>query len=115
MTVAILGDSFCDILAGVDRLPAWGADVVIKRPLQMMAGGSALNTAVQLSNLTQLFPPARPLSVALHSVIGHDSFGAFLRTSLRGTRVRLYSPSDASVSRSLSLRSPLSLVLFTSR
>lgn len=104
--VAIVGDSFCDLLASVGTLPVWGSDVVTSRPLEMVPGGSALNTAVQLDNMCRVFDAfpassvprqAGPPSVVLHSVVGRDSFGNFLRRALQKTGVYLSSPSDKSV------------------
>ena len=50
-TIQVVGDVYLDILAKVDELPEWDGDTSIKSPIETLAGGSALNTAVQLSAL----------------------------------------------------------------
>ena len=50
-TVQIVGDVYLDVIAKVDELPSWDGDTTIQSPIQTVAGGTALNTAVQLSAL----------------------------------------------------------------
>ncbi|KAJ0390165.1 hypothetical protein ATCC90586_011569 [Pythium insidiosum] len=67
MKIAVLGDSFVDVVAGTlrpDQLPRWGGDVECSRPIELQPGGSALNTATHLASVG----PA--IDVELHTVIG---------------------------------------------
>ena len=52
--IAVLGDAFVDIVAaGLTEEPSFKADIICPEPpgILMMAGGSGLNTATQLSSL----------------------------------------------------------------
>lgn len=48
--LAILGDVFCDLSAvGITGgLPDWGGDRAVDAPIQMLPGGSGLNSCFQL-------------------------------------------------------------------
>ncbi|RHY90530.1 hypothetical protein DYB37_006214 [Aphanomyces astaci] len=83
--IAVIGDSFVDVLAGVQTLPAWGQDSPCKEPIQMQPGGSALNTATQLANLNSG-------GVALFTAVGADAFGDMLKNHLVKSRVDLHAP-----------------------
>ncbi|OQR99540.1 hypothetical protein ACHHYP_05830 [Achlya hypogyna] len=72
--IAVVGDSFVDVLAGVVALPQWGQDTPCADPIQMQPGGSALNTATQLANLGA--------PVAFFSAYGADAFGDLLSAHL---------------------------------
>mmetsp|Transcript_7928 Transcript_7928/g.10449 ORF Transcript_7928/g.10449 Transcript_7928/m.10449 type:complete len:372 (-) Transcript_7928:122-1237(-) len=92
LRISVVGDAFADILVGpIDKLPEWGQDTLVKNPIEIMAGGCALNTAVQMAALQGL--PwrchsngvlVRPPSVdfTFHSSIGADSFGSILLSRL---------------------------------
>ena len=74
-------------------------DVLSERPIVLMPGGSALNTAVQLAHLIEILPentdgvsPLPPLGVRLHSVVGEDAFGVFLKESVARHQVELSIP-----------------------
>lgn len=67
--------------------------MVLRQPIEQMAGGSALNTACQLGNLVRLLGAGTPWAVDLHTIIGVDPFGQFLRSALKPP-VTLSSPSD---------------------
>ena len=68
-TVQVVGDVYLDVIAKIDALPEWDGDSTIKQPIETVAGGSALNTAVQLSALLRVAQrscqPVPPLRVAL--------------------------------------------------
>ena len=69
---AVLGDAFVDVVAGTlapDQLPQWGSDVECSRPIQLHPGGSALNTATYLADLSRC-NPNHELHVALHTAVG---------------------------------------------
>jgi sugar/nucleoside kinase (ribokinase family) len=72
--IAVIGDSFVDVVAGIEGLPQWGKDIPCPRPIQLHPGGSALNTATQLANVNA--------NVAFHSAIGTDAFGDLLSRHL---------------------------------
>ena len=50
-TLAIIGDAMCDLSATglTDGLPEWGGDRVAPNPIEMLPGGSGLNSAVLLA------------------------------------------------------------------
>ena len=51
--VTVIGDMFCDVVAnGIDELPKWGTDCPIRNPVRLVSGGSGLNTAIWLHNLS---------------------------------------------------------------
>ncbi|OQS07322.1 hypothetical protein THRCLA_00675 [Thraustotheca clavata] len=72
--IAVLGDCFLDVLAGVPALPEWGQDVPTLNAIQMQPGGSGLNTATHLANLSN--------AVSFFSVMGDDEFGSILHNHL---------------------------------
>ncbi|EGZ26267.1 hypothetical protein PHYSODRAFT_345114 [Phytophthora sojae] len=101
MTVnfAVLGDAFVDVVAGTlapDQLPQWGGDVECSRPIQLQPGGSALNTATHLANLSSR-NPQHELHVALHTAVGNDSFANVLKAHLAERQVVLSSPTLGNV------------------
>lgn len=84
LEISIIGDSFTDVIvSGVGSLPGWGEDSLAARPITLAAGGSALNTALQLGHLLRLFAgaPTTPEAavIVLHTALGDDDFGRFLR------------------------------------
>ncbi|CAK4069824.1 unnamed protein product [Aphanomyces euteiches] len=83
--IAIVGDSFVDVLAGVERLPVWGQDTPCHTPIQMQPGGSALNTATQLAHL-------HGPQVEFFTGLGTDAFGDILVRHLAKHGVTLHSP-----------------------
>ncbi|KAF4321303.1 hypothetical protein BBO99_00001494 [Phytophthora kernoviae] len=91
---AVLGDSFVDVVAGTlapDQLPKWGGDMECSLPIQMQPGGSALNTATHLANLSS-HNPQHELHVTLHTAVGCDRFADVLKTHLDERKVTLSSP-----------------------
>ncbi|KAJ8601384.1 hypothetical protein CTAYLR_004985 [Chrysophaeum taylorii] len=72
----VVGDSFVDVLAsGVLELPSqWNADYLATQPIDLRSGGSAMNTAIHLRELSGS-------RVELHSAVGKDHFGAILKTA----------------------------------
>lgn len=69
---AVVGDAFVDILAsGVDALPEWNSDCLAGAPIQLSSGGSAMNTALHLRQLSAM-------PIELHTAVGNDDFGRFL-------------------------------------
>ncbi|KAH7492084.1 hypothetical protein PRIC1_002442 [Phytophthora ramorum] len=96
---AVLGDAFVDVVAGTlapEQLPQWGSDVECSRPIQLQPGGSALNTATHLANLSSC-NPQHELHVALHTAVGNDSFANVLKAHLAERNVALSSPTLGSV------------------
>jgi len=98
---AIIGDSFADILVGpLQALPQWGQDILSEKPFEIMAGGSALNTAVQMSALKGLVFPSqgnkkgasfdkfKNTQITLHTGIAADYFGTLLLSRLHQTGVK---------------------------
>uniref|UniRef100_A0AAV1UJ68 Adenosine kinase n=1 Tax=Peronospora matthiolae TaxID=2874970 RepID=A0AAV1UJ68_9STRA len=91
---AVLGDAFVDVVAGTlapDQLPQWGSDVECSRPIQLHAGGSALNAATYLADLSRC-NPNHELHVALHTAVGEDPFADMLKSHLAEHKVVLSSP-----------------------
>ncbi|KAG7395104.1 hypothetical protein PHYBOEH_004217 [Phytophthora boehmeriae] len=94
VTFAVLGDSFVDVVAGTlapEQLPKWGGDVECSLPIQMQPGGSALNTATHLANLSS-HNAQHELRVTLHTAVGCDRFADVLKTHLTERNVTLSSP-----------------------
>ena len=92
-TVHVIGDVYLDVIAKVDSLPAWDGDTSIRSPIETVAGGSGLNTAVQLSALlrtrrqrAQLRPFRRCI---LHSRIGSDLYGDLVARKIREAGVAM--------------------------
>ena len=97
-TVHVVGDVYLDILAKVHSLPQWDGDSSITSPIEALAGGSALNTAVQLSALlrsrrqrAQLDPFRR---CVLHSRLGSDLYGDLVASRIREAGVKLSAPRE---------------------
>ena len=81
-TVLVVGDSFCDVLAGpLASLPKWGVNVVSPSPILAQPGGAALNVACGLARLRG--------NTTLFSGIGRDAFGDLLRAHLSQVGVQL--------------------------
>ncbi len=82
--MSIVGDAFVDVVVGgVVRLPEWGADALTEEPIQFTPGGSATNTTLQLAALLQLLPqPAADPQLVLHTALGQDFFGSFMRSKI---------------------------------
>ena len=77
--VAVLGDAFCDIVAGpLTAMPRWGADLECPH-ISQLAGGSALNVSVHLGALCA---SNESRTCSFHGLVGRDPFGAFLRQRL---------------------------------
>ncbi|KDO35323.1 hypothetical protein SPRG_00172 [Saprolegnia parasitica CBS 223.65] len=89
MRIAVVGDAFVDVLAGIDALPQWGQDTPCAEAIQMQPGGSALNTATQLANLGGS-------AVAYFSAMGADGFGDMLALHLAKHNVKSFAPQLAS-------------------
>ena len=74
-------------------LPEWDGDSSIRSPIETVAGGSALNTAVQLSALLRTRRQrvqARPFRrCVLHSRIGRDLYGDLVAARIREAGVTL--------------------------
>lgn len=84
----VVGDAFVDVLArGVKELPAWNSDSLTADPIELKSGGSAMNTAIHLRE-------ASGEEVVLHSAVGGDDFGDFLRTAAQERGVRLVDHGD---------------------
>ena len=94
--VQVVGDVYLDVIAKVDELPAWDGDTTIRSPIETVAGGSALNTAVQLSALLRTRRQrgqTRPLGgCMLHSRVGSDLYGELVATKIGEAGVRLSAP-----------------------
>lgn len=92
-TVQVLGDIYLDVIAKVDDLPEWDGDTSINSPIETVAGGSALNTAVQLSALLSTRRQSkqkRPLKECiLHSRVGTDTYGEIVAKKIRDANVEL--------------------------
>ncbi len=85
--IAIVGDIFCDIvIGGLARLPIWQEDVTVPEPIQLLAGGGALNAAVQVDLLQRKSGGV----VDLHSLIGRDALGDVIKRRLARTSIRLF-------------------------
>lgn len=77
--VAVLGDAFCDIVAGpLTAMPRWGSDLECPH-ISQLAGGSALNVAVHLGALCA---SNESRTCSFHGLVGNDPFGGFLRQRL---------------------------------
>jgi len=92
-TVQVVGDVYLDVIANIDELPQWDADVSINAPIETVAGGSALNTAVQLSALLRTRRQRwqeRPFRrCVLHSRVGRDLYGGLVAAKIREAGVTL--------------------------
>ncbi len=88
LQVSIIGDAFADIVvSGIGALPEWGGDALASQPIAMAAGGSALNTSLQFGHLVRLFPVIvqAPPIIVMHTALGDDQFGRFLREQVDST------------------------------
>ena len=92
-TVQVVGDVYLDVIAKVDELPTWDGDTTIQSPIQTVAGGSALNTAVQLSALLRTrrqSMQANPMRrCQLHSRVGADLYGDLVAGKIKEAGVEL--------------------------
>ena len=92
-TVQVVGDVYLDVIAKIDALPQWDGDTSIQSPIETVAGGSALNTATQLSALLRTRRQrgqALPFRCCvLHSRVGSDIYGDLVVDRIRegGSRV----------------------------
>lgn len=99
-TVHIIGDAYLDVIAKIRELPRWDGDTSIYDPIETVAGGSALNTAVQMQALLDSRrqrpePGGRRSPIrrcVLHSLIGSDVYGDLIATQLRAAGVTLSAP-----------------------
>jgi sugar/nucleoside kinase (ribokinase family) len=99
--ISIVGDTYTDIMVGpVESLPTWGQDRLAERPIQLLPGGSSLNTCVQLTNLiaSNLFFQnvfqKLPLcfsqcATKVFSSIGADTLGDFIKSKMNELGVDL--------------------------
>jgi hypothetical protein len=82
-TIHVIGDVYLDMIAKVGKLPIWNGDALIEMPIETHAGGSALNTAVQIASLINTRWREATLRnnilkfdrCVLHSLIGDDVYG----------------------------------------
>ena len=92
-TVHIVGDVYLDMIAKVQRLPEWDGDAAIETPIEALPGGSALNTATQLTALLRTRRQRvqeRPYRrCVLHSRIGADIYGDLVSAGIRRSGVQL--------------------------
>lgn len=92
-TIQIVGDVYLDVIAKVDEIPVWDGDTAIRSPIETVPGGSALNTAVQLSALLrtrrQRFQQNPLRRCLLHSRVGTDLYGDLVAEKIREAGVRL--------------------------
>ena len=92
-TVQIVGDVYLDVIAKIDELPKWDGDTSIRSPIETVAGGSALNTAAQLSALLRTRRQrgqARPFRrCVLHSRVGSDLYGDLVAKRIQEAGVTL--------------------------
>ena len=92
-TVQVVGDVYLDVLAKVDTLPEWDGDTSITSPIETVAGGSALNTAVHLSALLRTRKQRgveKPIRrCVLHSRVGSDLYGNLVTKAIREAGVTL--------------------------
>ena len=89
--IQVVGDIYLDMIAKVDELPHWDGDTDINQPIETTAGGSALNTAVQLSTLCTTRRAAHRCE--LHSLIGEDLYGDLVKRMLDDAGVTRRGPS----------------------
>lgn len=78
----MVGDAFVDVLAnGVSELPRWNSDT-LSTSIELNSGGSAMNSALHLSELGE--------DVVFHTALGTaDYFGSFLRSTAASRRLRM--------------------------
>lgn len=90
-SIAIIGDIYIDLMVGpLEELPDWGQDRTAHRPIQVLPGGSALNTSIQIRNFSSL-QETRPIGNSspsriyplLFSFVGSDLFGNFILDKMR--------------------------------
>lgn len=91
--LSVVGDAFCDILVGpgLTRMPSWGGDTTVDRPILLCPGGSGLNTCVRFKKLGAIASgDATATTAFLYAPIGADHFGDVLRGACReaGVSVR---------------------------
>lgn len=93
-SIQIVGDVYLDMIAKVGNLPQWDGDTSIELPIGTHAGGSALNTAVQLTALlnTRTTRSAPDRSCILHSLIGEDLYGQLVTARIKESGVQLSAP-----------------------
>lgn len=92
-TVHVVGDVYLDMIAKIHHLPVWDSDTTIHTPIQTLAGGSALNTAAQLTALLRSGrkPNAatRVRRCVLHSRLGEDINGKLVATHIQEAGIAL--------------------------
>ena len=92
-TIHVVGDIYLDVIAKVDEIPVWDGDTAIRSPIETVPGGSALNTAVQLSALLrtrrQRFQSNPLRRCVLHSRVGTDLYGDLVAEKIREAGVKL--------------------------
>ena len=74
MRFSVIGDSFLDIVAGIQKIPSWGGDSAGN--IAQHSGGSAFNTCCHLASLTQDIGIE---NVSFFGGVGRDAWGEFLR------------------------------------
>jgi sugar/nucleoside kinase (ribokinase family) len=82
----IIGDSFCDIIAGsMESLPKLGGDVLAN--ISLVAGGSGLNSAVHAANYCKYRDV--PVSIELVTAVGRDFQGDICMQAVDTERIHL--------------------------
>jgi hypothetical protein len=92
--LTVVGDIFCDVVANnIETIPSWGEDSVIRSPMTLQAGGSGLNTAVWLHNISHHVQVTIAQTFSQkHNV--RDPFSKTLERAIEKARLRLVSPFD---------------------
>jgi sugar/nucleoside kinase (ribokinase family) len=84
--ISVLGDAWVDMVAsGLEGLPSWGTDTLCDC-IVMQAGGSGLNTAVQMAGLLDSLPLSSH-RVRLHTSWGRDLFQKIVSEKLEKAKV----------------------------
>lgn len=93
--ITVIGDVFADILlhlpASQDGAPplVWGGDLLLESAVEVLPGGSGLNTATHLSVTFSSSATTTTSCVTLWSAIGSDQWGDTIRSHARRCGVRL--------------------------
>jgi hypothetical protein len=71
---------------GMVGMPQWGGDVAVQSPVQMLPGGSGLNSSIALAAFQRdgdrdkiVGAERSGVETTLHAPLAEDAFGAFLR------------------------------------
>ena len=78
--ISIIGDLFCDVLASTQKLPSWGTDTLASG-IQLLPGGSALNSAIHASKYVEL--KGYQIKISVCGAVGDDMFSGIMKKAIK--------------------------------